>query len=550
MAEKEVVYAAEARRKVMEGANLLADAVQVTLGPKGRNVLLMRSFERGIRVTKDGVTVAKEVEPEGKFENMGARLLRSVAMKTSDEAGDGTTTATVIGRTIAVEGMKAVAAGMNPMDIKRGVDVAVKAVVDELRRNAKPLEGEKEIVQVATVSANHDKEIGETVGATLSKLGEDGLLTVEHGKGAETVVDYVEGMKFDRGYLSPYFVTDREKMVCELEDVLVLLHEQKIASMRALVPLLEQVVRGKKPLLILAEDVESEPLSVLVANNLRGGFKCVAVKTPGFGDRRKHILKDIAILTGGEVISEELGVKVEKATIKSLGRVKKVRVDHESTMIIGGGGSKTAIAARCEELRKEIAETTASYDKEKLQQRLAHLAAGIAVIKVGGATESEVKEKKQRYDDAFNATRAAMEEGVVAGGGAALLHAQRALARLKSKNRDEEVGIAIVRKALETPAFLIAANGGEEGALVVGRIKEGPAPNYGYDALTGKYGDMIKSGIVDPLKVVRRALEDAGSVAGLLITTEAMITEAPQPPKPLVAPPGGRPGRMGGPMGM
>jgi chaperonin GroEL len=526
MAAKDVKFGTEARNLMLKGVDTLADAVKVTLGPKGRNVILDKAFGAP-RITKDGVTVAKEIELANKFENMGAQMVREVASKTNDEAGDGTTTATVLAQAIVREGCKAVAAGMNPMDLKRGIDMAVEAVIANLKSRSKKVKSEEEICQVGTISANGDIEIGEMIAAAMQKVGKEGVITVEEAKGLTTELDVVEGMQFDRGYLSPYFVTNPEKMICEMENPLILLHEAKLGSLQPLLPLLESVVQSTRPLLILAEDVEGEVLATLVVNKLRGGLKVAAVKAPGFGDRRKAMLEDIAILTGGQVISEDLGIKLENVTIDMLGSAKKLTLTKEETTLVEGAGKKADIQGRCNQIRAQVEETTSDYDREKLQERLAKLAGGVAVIKVGGATEIEVKEKRDRVEDAMNATRAAVEEGVVAGGGTALLNATKVLDKLTPANDDQRVGIDIIRHALEAPVRQIAENAGASGAVVAGKLLESKGGNLGFNAQTGKYEDLVKAGIIDPTKVVRTALQDAASVAGLLITTEAMIAEAP-----------------------
>ncbi|NWG71849.1 MAG: chaperonin GroEL [Parvularculaceae bacterium] len=527
MAAKEVKFDVEAREKMLRGVDILANAVRVTLGPKGRNVVIEKSFGAP-RTTKDGVTVAKEIELEDKFENMGAQMVREVASKTNDAAGDGTTTATVLAQAIVKEGAKAVAAGMNPMDLKRGVDLAVARVVEDIKKHAIKISKSNEIAQVGTISANGEKDIGDMIAKAMEKVGNEGVITVEEAKSLETELDVVEGMQFDRGYISPYFITNAEKMTVELEDPYILLHEKKLSGLQSMLPLLEAVVQSGKPLLIIAEDVEGEALATLVVNKLRGGLKVAAVKAPGFGDRRKAMLEDIAVLTGGTVISEDLGIKLENVTLKDLGKAKKVSIDKDDTTIVDGHGTKKDIQARTAQIRAQIEETTSDYDREKLQERLAKLAGGVAVIKVGGATEIEVKERKDRVDDALNATRAAVEEGIVPGGGSALLYATRALEGLKGANADQDAGINIVRKALESPVRQIVRNAGGEGSIVVGKLLEQKSYNYGFNAQTDEYVDMIKTGIVDPAKVVRTALQDAASVAGLLITTEAMIAEAPK----------------------
>jgi chaperonin GroEL len=539
MAAKDVKFGRDARERMLRGVNILADAVKVTLGPKGRNVILDKSFGAP-RITKDGVTVAKEIELEDKFENMGAQMLREVASKTNDIAGDGTTTATVLAQAIVQEGGKAVAAGMNPMDLKRGIDLAVAEVVADLIKKAKKIKTSEEVAQVGTISANGETTIGEMIAKAMQKVGNEGVITVEEAKTAETELDVVEGMQFDRGYLSPYFVTNPDKMVADLEDAYILLHEKKLSNLQAMLPILEAVVQTSKPLVIISEDVEGEALATLVVNKLRGGLKIAAVKAPGFGDRRKAMLEDIAILTGGQVISEDIGIKLESVTLAMLGRAKKVSINKETTTIIDGAGKKAEINGRVAQIKQQIEETTSDYDKEKLQERLAKLAGGVAVIKVGGATEIEVKEKKDRVDDALNATRAAVEEGIVAGGGSALLRAS-SIIKVKGANEDQEAGINIVRRALQSPARQIATNAGAEASIVVGKVLESKNANYGYNAQTGEYGDMVTMGIVDPVKVVRTALQDAASVASLLITTEAMVAELPKKEAG-----GGMPGGMGG----
>jgi chaperonin GroEL len=527
MAAKEVKFHGDARERMLRGVDILANAVRVTLGPKGRNVVLDKSFGAP-RITKDGVTVAKEIELSDKFENMGAQMVREVASKTSDQAGDGTTTATVLAQAIVREGAKAVAAGLNPMDLKRGIDMAVEAVVKEIEAHSKKVSTNEEIAQVGTVSANNDTEIGRMIAEAMQKVGNEGVITVEEAKSLETELDVVEGMQFDRGYVSPYFVTNAEKMVAELEDPYILLHEKKLSSLQSLLPLLESVVQSGKPLLIVAEDVEGEALATLVVNKLRGGLKVAAVKAPGFGDRRKAMLEDMAILTGGQVISEDLGIKLENVTLDMLGQAKRVRVEKENTTIIDGAGSKEDIQGRCTQIRQQIEETTSDYDREKLQERLAKLAGGVAVIRVGGATEVEVKEKKDRVDDATHATRAAVEEGIVPGGGVALLYAAKALDKLTPANNDQKVGIDIVRRALQAPVRQVVENSGTDGSIVVGKLLDRNEFNWGFDAQSGDYVDMLKAGIIDPTKVVRLALQNAASVAGLLITTEAMVAEKPE----------------------
>jgi chaperonin GroEL len=547
MAAKEVKFDTAARDKMLAGVDTLADAVKVTLGPKGRNVVLDKAFGAP-RITKDGVTVAKEIELSDKFENMGAQMVREVASKTNDEAGDGTTTATVLAGAIVREGCKAVAAGMNPMDLKRGIDAAVEAVVADLKARSKRVKDEAEIAQVGTISANGDAEVGEMISAAMQKVGKEGVITVEEAKGLTTELEVVEGMQFDRGYLSPYFVTNAEKMVCDMEDPLILLHEAKLSSLQPLLPLLESIVQSTRPLIIVAEDVEGEALATLVVNKLRGGLKVAAVKAPGFGDRRKAMLEDIAILTGGQVISEDLGIKLENVTMDMLGSAKKVSLTKEETTIVEGAGKKGEIQGRCNQIRAQIEETSSDYDREKLQERLAKLAGGVAVIKVGGATEVEVKEKRDRVEDAMNATRAAVEEGIVAGGGTALIYATKALKKVNPANDDQRVGIDIVGKAIQTPVRQIAENAGESGAVVAGKLLESKGASLGFNAQTGKYEDLVKSGVIDPVKVVRTALQNAGSVSGLLITTEAMVAEAPDD-KP-AAPPMPDMGGMGGMGGM
>ncbi|MGA3302321.1 MAG: chaperonin GroEL [Methylovirgula sp.] len=543
MAAKDLRFSSDARDRLLRGVEILNNAVKVTLGPKGRNVVIERSFGAP-RISKDGVTVAKEIELSDRFENLGAQLIREVASKQNDIAGDGTTTATLLAASIVREGTKAVAAGLNPMDLKRGIDLAVTAVIADLKTNSKKVTSNDEIAQVGTISANGDRAVGEIISTAMQKVGNEGVITVEEAKSLETELDVVEGMQFDRGYLSPYFITNAEKMVAELEDPFILVHEKKLSSLQALLPVLEAVVQTGKPLVIVAEDVEGEALATLVVNKLRGGLKVAAVKAPGFGDRRKAMLEDVAILTGGQLISEDLGIKLENVTLPMLGRAKRVRIDKETTTIIDGAGAKADIAARIEQLKAQIADTTSDYDREKLQERLAKLAGGVAVIRVGGASEVEVKEKKDRVDDALNATRAAVEEGVSPGGGVALLRAIKALDAVKTENADQKTGIDIVRKAIQTPAKQIVDNSGGDGAVVVGKLLENSSYSYGYDAQTGQYGDLVKAGIIDPTKVVRTALEDAASVAGLVITTEAIITELPKKESPAM--PGGGMGGMGG----
>ena len=544
MAAKDVKFSQDARERMLRGVDTLANAVRVTLGPKGRNVVIEKSFGAP-RITKDGVTVAKEIELEDKFENMGAQMLREVASKTADLAGDGTTTATVLAQAIVREGAKSVAAGANPMDLKRGIDLAVQAVVDELKAKSKKVTSNDEIAQVGTISANGDNEIGAKIAEAMKKVGNEGVITVEESKSLETELDVVEGMQFDRGYLSPYFITNADKMIAELESPYILIHEKKLSGLQAMLPVLEAVVQTGKPLLIIAEDVEGEALATLVVNKLRGGLKVAAVKAPGFGDRRKAMLEDIAILTGGTVISEDLGIKLESVTIDMLGTAKRVSIDKENTTIVDGSGKKADIEARVKQIKAQIEETTSDYDREKLQERLAKLAGGVAVIKVGGATEVEVKERKDRVDDALHATRAAVEEGVVPGGGVALLRAIKVLEELKSDNEDQKVGISIVRKALQAPARQIFQNAGEDGSVVAGKILESTKYNFGYNAQSGEYGDLMAEGVIDPTKVVRCALQDAASVAGLLITTEAMVADKPKKDAP-AAPMGGGMGGMGG----
>ena len=545
MAAKEVRFSTNAREKMLRGVDILADAVRVTLGPKGRNVVLEKSYGAP-RITKDGVTVAKEIELSDRFENMGAQMVREVASKASDVAGDGTTTATVLAQAIVREGAKAVAAGMNPMDLKRGVDLAVAEAVKDIQTRAKKVSTNDEIAQVGTISANGDASIGQMIAKAMQKVGNEGVITVEEAKTAETELDVVEGMQFDRGYLSPYFITNAEKMIAELEDVYLLIHEKKLSSLQSLLPILEAVVQTGKPLLIIAEDIEGEALATLVVNKLRGGLKVAAVKAPGFGDRRKAMLEDIATLTAGQTISEDLGIKLENVTLEMLGRAKRVRIEKENTTIIDGAGKKEAIEARVNQIKAQIEETTSDYDREKLQERLAKLAGGVAVIRVGGSTEIEVKEKKDRVDDAMHATKAAVEEGIVTGGGTALLRAKGAIRKLKTDNSDVQAGINIVLKALEAPIRQIAENSGVEGSIVVGRINDNKSDTFGFDAQTEQYVDMLQAGIVDPAKVVRTALQNAASVAGLLITTEAMVAEAPKKESAPAMPGGGGMGGMGG----
>jgi len=538
MSAKEVRFSVDARDKMLRGVDILANAVRVTLGPKGRNVVLDKSFGAP-RITKDGVTVAKEIELEDKFENMGAQMVREVASKTSDIAGDGTTTATVLAAAIVKEGSKAVAAGMNPMDLKRGIDLAVETVVEELKKNSKKVTSNAEIAQVGTISANGDKEIGDYLAKAMEKVGNEGVITVEEAKSLETELDVVEGMQFDRGYISPYFITNADKMRVEMEDPYILINEKKLSALNELLPLLEAVVQTGKPLLIVAEDVEGEALATLVVNKLRGGLKVAAVKAPGFGDRRKAMLQDIAVLTGGQAISEDLGIKLENVTLAMLGKAKKVMIDKENTTIVNGGGKKKDIEDRITQIKAQIEETTSDYDREKLQERLAKLAGGVAVIRVGGATEVEVKERKDRVDDAMHATRAAVEEGVLPGGGVALLRASEALKKVRTANDDQKTGVEIVRKALSAPARQIAMNAGEDGSVIVGKILENSTYGYGFDAQGGDYVDMVKKGIIDPTKVVRQALQGAASVAGLLITTEAMVAELPKKQNAMPPMPGG-----------
>ncbi len=539
MSAKQVKFSVDARDRMLHGIDTLTHAVRVTLGPKGRNVILDKSYGAP-RITKDGVTVAKEIELEDKFENMGAQMVREVASKTSDIAGDGTTTATVLAAAIVKEGSKAVAAGMNPMDLKRGIDIAVETVVEELKKNSKKVTSNEEIAQVGTISANGDQEIGRFLAEAMKKVGNEGVITVEEAKSLETELDVVEGMQFDRGYISPYFITNADKMRVEMEDPYILIYEKKLSALNELLPLLEAVVQTGKPLLIVAEDVEGEALATLVVNKLRGGLKVAAVKAPGFGDRRKAMLQDIAILTGGQAISEDLGIKLENVTLAMLGKAKKVMIDKENTTIVNGGGKKADIEARIAQIKAQIEETTSDYDREKLQERLAKLAGGVAVIRVGGATEVEVKERKDRVDDAMHATRAAVEEGILPGGGVALLRATEALKKVRTQNEDQKHGVDIVRKALSAPARQIAINAGEDGSVIVGKILENSTYGYGFDAQGGEYVDMVKKGIIDPTKVVRQALQGASSVAGLLITTEAMVAELPKKKDSMPAmPPGG-----------
>jgi chaperonin GroEL len=527
MGAKDVKFSADARERMLKGVDILANAVKVTLGPKGRNVVIDKSFGAP-RITKDGVTVAKEIELEDKFENMGAQLVREVASKQNDAAGDGTTTATVLAQSIVREGVKSVAAGMNPMDLKRGIDMAVAKVVENIKASARKVSSNDEIAQVGTISANGDKEIGDMLAKAMEKVGNEGVITVEEAKSLDSELDVVEGMQFDRGYLSPYFITNSDKMVCELENPYILLHDSKLSNLQSLLPVLEPVVQSGRPLLIIAEDVEGEALATLVVNKLRGGLKVAAVKAPGFGDRRKSMMEDLAILTNAQLISEELGVKLETTTLDMLGTAKKVRITKEETTIIDGAGAKDAVEARCNQIRAQIEDTSSDYDREKLQERLAKLSGGVAILRIGGATEVEVKERKDRVDDALHATRAAVEEGIVSGGGTALLYATEALKDLEGENNDQTVGIEIVRRALQAPARQIVTNAGDEASVVIGKLFEKSDKSYGYNAQTGQYVDMFKEGIIDPVKVVRTALQDAASVASLLITTEAMITDVPE----------------------
>ena len=544
MSAKDVKFSGDARDRMLRGVDILANAVKVTLGPKGRNVVIDKSFGAP-RITKDGVTVAKEIELEDKFENMGAQMLREVASKTNDTAGDGTTTATVLAQAIVREGAKSVAAGMNPMDLKRGIDIAVAAVIKDIEKRAKPVASSAEVAQVGTISSNGDATIGNMIAKAMQKVGNEGVITVEENKALETEVEIVEGMQFDRGYLSPYFVTNPEKMTAELEDAYVLLHEKKLSGLQAMLPVLEAIVQTGKPLLIVAEDIEGEALATLVVNRLRGGLKVAAVKAPGFGDRRKAMLEDIAILTGGELISDELGMKLESVTLKMLGRAKKILIDKENTTIVNGAGKKPDIEARVNQIKAQVEETTSDYDREKLQERLAKLAGGVAIIRVGGATEIEVKEKKDRVEDALNATRAAVQEGIVPGGGTALLRAKKAVGRIHNDNPDVQAGINIVLKALEAPIRQIAENAGVEGSIVVGKVLENKSETFGFDAQNEEYVDMVTKGIIDPAKVVRAALQDAASVAGLLVTTEAMVAELPKEAPPPMPGGGGGMGGMG-----
>ncbi|HAQ32891.1 MAG: chaperonin GroEL [Alphaproteobacteria bacterium] len=535
MTAKEIKFGSDARASILDGVDVIANAVRVTLGPKGRNVILDKAFGAP-RITKDGVTVAKDIELGEKFENMGAQMVREVATKTSDRAGDGTTTATVLAQAIFSEGVKAVAAGMNPMDLKRGIDIAVNAIIDDIQSRSKKVSTTEEIAQVGTISANGEREVGEIIADAMEKVGKEGVITVEEAKTRDTELDVVEGMQFDRGYLSPYFITNAEKMICELDDPYILLHETKLSGLQAVLPILESVVQSGRPLLMISEDVEGEALATLVVNKLRGGLKVAAVKAPGFGDRRKAMLEDIALLTGGQLVSEDLGIKLENLTLDMLGSAKRVIITKEETTIVDGAGKKADIKARCGQIRQQIEETSSDYDREKLQERLAKLAGGVAVLKVGGVTEVEVKERKDRVDDAMHATRAAVEEGVVPGGGTALLYATRTLDKVKVINNDQKVGLDIVCKALQTPARQIADNAGEEGAIVVGKLLESKDTNFGFDAQKEEYADLVKAGIIDPTKVVRTALQDAASVAGLLLTTEAMIAEKPEPKEPAGGP--------------
>jgi chaperonin GroEL len=544
MSAKEVKFSTDARNRMLKGVDTLANAVKVTLGPKGRNVVISKSFGAP-RITKDGVSVAKEIELENKFENMGAQMVREVASKTNDVAGDGTTTATVLAQAIVREGAKSVAAGMNPMDLKRGVDLAVSKVVEHLQKSSQKVSTSEKIAQVATISANGEKEIGEIIAHAMEKVGKEGVITVEEAKSINTELDVVEGMEFDRGYISPYFVTNSEKMIVELENPFILINEKKLTGLQAMLPVLEQVVQSGRPLLIIAEDVEGEALATLVVNRLRGGLKVAAVKAPGFGDRRKAMLEDIATLTSGQVVSEEIGIKLENVNLDMLGTCKKVVISKDNTTIINGAGKKTDIEARCNQIRAQIKETTSDYDREKLQERLAKLCGGVAVIHVGGATEVEVKERKDRVEDAINATRAAVEEGIVPGGGAALLYATQALKDLKPENDEQRVGVEIIRRAIQAPIRQIVENAGEDGAVIAGKLLETKDANRGYDAQNGEYCDMIKAGIIDPTKVVRTALQDAASIAGLLITTEAMVADIPEKKEPSM-PAGAGMGGMGG----
>jgi chaperonin GroEL len=544
MAAKDVRFGGDARARMLRGVDILADAVKVTLGPKGRNVVLDKSFGAP-RITKDGVTVAKEIELADKFENMGAQMVREVASKTNDIAGDGTTTATVLAQSIVREGAKAVAAGMNPMDLKRGIDKAVAAVVEDLKKHSKKITTQSETAQVGTISANGEADIGKMISEAMQKVGNEGVITVEEAKGIQTELDVVEGMQFDRGYVSPYFITNAEKMVAELDQPYILIHEKKLSGLQPMLPLLESIVQSGRPLLIIAEDVEGEALATLVVNKLRGGLKVAAVKAPGFGDRRKAMLEDIAILTGGQVISEDLGIKLETVTLAMLGKAKKVLIEKENTTVVEGAGKKAEIQGRCNQIRAQVEETTSDYDREKLQERLAKLAGGVAVIRVGGSTEVEVKERKDRVDDALHATRAAVEEGIVPGGGVALARSSLILAKLKADNDDQRFGIEIVRKAVQTPLRQISENAGEDGAVIAGKVLDKDEYNWGFDAQSGEFKDLVKAGIIDPTKVVRTALQDAASVAGLLVTTEAMVAERPEKKPPMGGPPGGGMGGMG-----
>ena len=548
---KEVKFSADARARLLKGVNILADAVKVTLGPKGRNVVLDKSFGAP-RITKDGVSVAKEIDLKDKFENMGAQMVKEVASRTSETAGDGTTTATILAQAIVDEGLKSVAAGMNPMDLKRGIDMATKAIVEEVKKKSKKINTNEEVKQVGTISANGDTEVGDHLAEAMDKVGNEGVITVEEGKGLDTELNVVEGMEFDRGYLSPYFITNAEKMICELEDAYILLYEQKLSNLQSMLPLLEAVAQSGKPLLIISEEVEGEALATLIVNKLKGGLKIAAVKAPGFGDRRKSMLEDIALLTGGQVISEDLGIKLESVKLDMLGKAKKINIDKENTTIVEGIGKKSDIEARCNQIRTEIEQSDSDYDKEKLQERLAKLSGGVAVIHVGGASEVEVKEKKDRVDDAMNATRAAVEEGVVPGGGVALLYAAKILDNLNPKNNEQKVGLNIVKKAIERPVRQIAENAGVDCSVIVGKLLEQDNLNYGYNAATGNFTDLVKDGIIDPTKVVRSAIQDAASVAGLLITAEAVIADIPDEKSdaPQMPPMGGDMGGMGGMGGM
>ena len=549
MAVKEVKFNTDARTRMLRGIDILTDAVRVTLGPKGRNVILDKAFGAP-RISKDGVTVAKEIELEDKFENMGAQMVREVASKTNDDAGDGTTTATILAQAIVKEGLKSVAAGMNPMDLKRGVDIAVAEVVKSIQKRSKKVKTEEEITQVGTISANGEKEIGDMISEAMQKVGQEGVITVEEAKSMATELEVVEGMQFDRGYISPYFVTNAEKMSADLENPFILLHEKKLSGLQSMLPLLEAIVQSGRPLLIIAEDIEGEALATLVVNRLRGGLKIAAVKAPGFGDRRKAMLEDIAILTGGQVVSEDLGIKLENVTLDMLGNAKKIAITKDETTIVDGAGKKADISGRCNQIRAQVEETSSDYDREKLQERLAKLAGGVAVIRVGGATEVEVKEKRDRVEDAMNSTRAAVEEGIVAGGGTALLFASQGLAKIKLDNPDQQAGVEIVRRALQSPVRQIAENSGFEGSIVVGKILESKAANYGFDAAACEYTDLVKAGIIDPTKVVLATIQDAASIAGLLITTEAMVAEKPDDKSGPGMPPGGMGGMgdMGGMM--